>query len=356
MTFRLAILGCGVGEKHLEAWKDLEPRARVHRIVDLDVQRAGSLARFAGDAIASQNIDYALRDPEIDIVDICLPPHLHADTVLRSLQSGKHVVCEKPLAGSVVEADQIAAVARSAGRQCFPVFQYRYGRGIRTMERLRRGGLLGKPLVGSLETHWNRSDDYYAKSWRGTWSGELGGAVLIHAIHIHDLASLLFGRISTVSALLDTRVNAIETEDCAALCMQTEQGGLLTSSVTLGAASNQSRIRLAYSRLTAESGTDPYRPGHAGWRFVARDPKDQKDVDKVVATECEQGGDSGYKAMFTCILNALESGDKLAPNVADGVGSIELAAAIYLSHRERRAVTLPLNRSHLACRHLRYCD
>ena len=55
------------------------------------------------------------------------------------------------------------------------------------LKALIKSGLTGKPLVASLETHWNRGEEYYSKGWRGTWKGEQGGAILSHSIHIHDL-------------------------------------------------------------------------------------------------------------------------------------------------------------------------
>ena len=51
----------------------------------------------------------------------------------------------------------------------------------------------GKPFVASLETYWNRDSNYYDNEWRGTWKGERGGAILGHAIHIHDLLTMVFG-------------------------------------------------------------------------------------------------------------------------------------------------------------------
>ncbi|MHA1552888.1 MAG: Gfo/Idh/MocA family protein, partial [Alphaproteobacteria bacterium] len=61
------------------------------------------------------------------------------------------------------------------------------------MRALRDPGLAGKPFVGTLETHWNRDVAYYDVDWRGTWAGEQGGAVLGHAIHIHDWLSFALG-------------------------------------------------------------------------------------------------------------------------------------------------------------------
>jgi predicted dehydrogenase len=59
--------------------------------------------------------------------------------------------------------------------------------GFSKLKALIKSGLAGKPLVASLETHWNRGKEYYSKAWRGTWKGEQGGAILSHSIHIHDL-------------------------------------------------------------------------------------------------------------------------------------------------------------------------
>jgi predicted dehydrogenase len=134
--------------------------------------------------------------------------------------------------------------------------------------------------VASLETHWNRDSDYYAVPWRGTWAGEAGGAILGHAIHAHDLLCRYFGPVAEVQALTATRVNRIETEDCAAIWRcGFENGALATSSVTLGAARDETRLRFVFRDLTAESGTAPYAPAQDNWRFEARAPVTQAKVD-----------------------------------------------------------------------------
>jgi predicted dehydrogenase len=132
----------------------------------------------------SDSIAEVLADPEVQIVDICLPPSMHVPVACDALAAGKHVIVEKPIAGSVAEADRLAAAAVASGRQVFPVFQYRYGRAFDQLAALDAAGHLGAPRVASLETHWNRKADYYAVPWRGTWAHEMGGAVLSHAIHM----------------------------------------------------------------------------------------------------------------------------------------------------------------------------
>ena len=74
----------------------------------------------------SDDMAHALADPTVDLIDICLPPHLHVPVALKALDSaGKHVVLEKPIAASLDECDRLAQ-ADGPGL-LFPVFQYRYG-------------------------------------------------------------------------------------------------------------------------------------------------------------------------------------------------------------------------------------
>lgn len=348
MRHRVAILGAGVGAAHLEGYLALPRRFEVTQICDREPVRAAALAARCG-ARVTDEIAAALGDASIDIIDICLPPSLHAPVTLQALAAGKQVICEKPLAGSLVDAGRIAAAARAAGRHVFPVFQYRYGRAFRALDALRAAGLLGAPRVAALETHWNRGADYYATPWRGTWAHELGGATLIHAIHIHDLAARHVGAVRDVSAMLGALVNPVETEDCAALTFRTQDGALVTSSVTLGAAEDATRLRLVYEHLTAESARVPYAPGAASWRFLARDPARQARVDELAAVA---PAPEGFAGLFADIANALEAEPNSAPTLDDGIASIELATAIYHAHRSGARVRLPLDRALPICRGL----
>lgn len=176
MKRTVAILGAGIGEKHLAAYVKLADRFEVSYVCDLDTDLAMLLAGQV-DARVTDNLQIILDDPTVEIVDICLPPPLHVPIALQALAKGKQVILEKPIAGSLNDADKLLeAEARSDGK-VFPVFQYRYGRAFDTMRELRKARFLSKPLTASLETHWDRRSDYYEIPWRGTWKHELGGAV-----------------------------------------------------------------------------------------------------------------------------------------------------------------------------------
>lgn len=344
---RVAIIGAGIGAEHLAAYAQLPDRFTVTTICDLDLDRARSLAdRFAsvaGPIEVTDSFDSVL-DAEVDLIDVCLPPHLHLDACVAALTRGKHVICEKPLVASLTEADLLAEARAASGRLVLPVFQYRFGLGTAQYRALAEADLVGMPLVATLETHWNRSSDYYAVDWRGTWATERGGAILGHAIHIHDLLTHLWGPVASVHAELATRVNDIEVEDCAALAIRMGNGALVTSSVTLGAAQDMSRLRLVSDRLTVESDQSPYAPAAAGWSFRSRNRDQQAEVDRIVASV----GDApvGYVGLFDAAADAIEGAPGREVTEADGRASLAFVTAVYESARSGQRAELPIGPNH----------
>ncbi|MCV3270273.1 Gfo/Idh/MocA family protein [Roseobacter sinensis] len=340
---RIAILGAGIGAEHLTAYRRLASHFTVAMIVDRDEARAETLR--ADDSFAvSANVATALEDPAIDLIDICLPPHLHVPVTLQALAAGKHVICEKPLATSLADVERIREAAKTAQRTVYPVFQYRWGPSLAQLRALIEAGLVGRPQMAAIETHWSRGADYYAVPWRGTWAGEQGGAVLGHAIHNHDLLTHLMGPVAALSAATTTRVNPIETEDCAAITFEMAGGALATSSITLGAAGDETRLRFVFEHLTATSGTTPYAPGADPWTFTARDPARQSDIDAALAkTPAEPPGFDGF---LTAVADDLAGRPSAAVTLDDGAASVALVTAIYHAARTGTRVTLPITPDH----------
>ena len=191
--YQVAIIGTNIGSKHYEDFQKLSDRFKVHTICGLTKGAIDKILQSNNETKISLDFDEVLKIKEIDIIDICLPPHLHFSACKKALEAGKHVICEKPLVSNLKEIDELEKISKDTKKIIFPVFQYRYGLGFSKLKELINSGLAGKPLVASLETHWNRGKDYYSKAWRGTWKGEQGGVILSHAIHIHDLISMILG-------------------------------------------------------------------------------------------------------------------------------------------------------------------
>lgn len=340
---KVAILGAGIGREHLAALRTLPDAFRVSAVVDQDPARIEEI-REGDDFAALTSIADALADPAIDVIDICLPPHLHVPVTLDALKAGKHVICEKPLATSLADVDRIKKAASQNAKLVFPVFQYRWGPALAQLRHLMAQGLTGAVQTIALETHWSRKADYYAVPWRGTWAGEQGGAVLGHAIHNHDLLTHIAGPIASLSAMTTTRVNPIETEDCAAISFAMVSGALCTSSITLGAAGDETRLRVVFEHLTATSGTEPYAPGAGDWTFVARNEAQQAEIDTALAEAPTEP--TGFAGFFLELSKALADEPNCAVTLDEGAASVALVTAIYHAARSGQRVTLPLKPDH----------
>lgn len=337
----VAIIGAGIGAQHLDGFRALPDLFEVRWIIDLDTYRAGALN---ADTAISKQIEDALEDPGVDVIDVRLPPSLHVPTTLAALHAGKHVICEKPLPTSLADVAQLRKAQTASGCRVFVMLQYRHGPALSALTALREVGLVRTPLVAAIETHWARGPDYYAIPWRGIWQGERGGAELGHAIHADDRLGVHMCAIRAVSGAVATRANAIDTEDCAALSFELEGGAMASSSIPLGAARDETRLRFVYSGLTATSGAEPCVPGQSEWTFTARDPANQDAVDRAIADTPQ--GHSGFAGAFAEIGKALNGAPHAAVTLEDGATSIELVTAIYDAARSGTRVSQPLPPDH----------
>jgi len=343
--WRVAVIGGGIGGTHVEAYLANAEDYEVVLVCDIDAERARTVAATAPGTTVETSFAAVLARADIDLVDICLPPSLHLEAIEAALAAGKHVLCEKPLVASLNEVDRVKLAAERAGRAVVPIYQYRFGNGLARLRALMAAGLAGRPLVASIETHWNRLPAYYDVTWRGRKRTELGGAILGHAIHAHDLVTHVLGPVRRVLAKVAIRVNAIETEDCAAIVLEMACGALVTSSVTLGAADEITRLRFCFSDLTAENtGLPPYRPSEGEWRFLPRRERTQDEIDaELSAFEPRQ---ESFAGLFEALHAAL-AGDAPWPlTIEDAYRSLEVASAIYYASATNEAVDLPLPAAH----------
>ncbi|MGD0091820.1 MAG: Gfo/Idh/MocA family oxidoreductase [Planctomycetota bacterium] len=361
-VFRVAVVGCGIGAAHAAAWRALGGLFELRAICDVDRAKAGQLAQGsvsyglypAGGAKPDQQparpaevvTDFAelCGREDVDIIDICTPPHLHYAQCRAALAAGKHAICEKPLVGSLKEVDELAAAEQRSGKRLMPIFQYRFGHGLQKLKYLIEQGLAGKAYLSTVETSWRRRSDYYAVPWRGKWKSELGGCLLGHAIHAHDGLYYALGPARRVFARTATRVNPIETEDCASVSLEMSDGSLASLSVTLGSAEEISRLRFCFAGLAAESHTAPYKSGCDPWKFTGDTPELQTKIDEALARFVPQP--EGYEGQFSRLHKSLTEGRELPVTLADAHNALELVTAMYHSAATHKPVQLPLSKRH----------
>ncbi|MBA3325890.1 MAG: Gfo/Idh/MocA family oxidoreductase [Rhodobacteraceae bacterium] len=338
----VAVVGLGIGRVHIvDGYVPNADRFRLAALCDPDAGRLSAVGDEFGVARRTNAFQDLLDDPSIDIIDICTPPWLHRRQVEAALAAGKHVVCEKPLAGSLADVDAIIAAERNAAGVLMPVFQYRYGDGVEKARRIIDAGIAGKPYLGTVETLWLREADYYAAApWRGKWASELGGALVGHAIHQHDMLTLLMGPVARVFGRVATRVNDIEVEDCASASLTMASGALVSLSVTLGAREEISRLRLQFEHVTFESSHAAYSPGDDPWRIIAANPAVQARIDAEIADWTPVT--PLFAGQMLRFHDHLIGRGPLPVTSGDARRALELVTAIYLSSDSGAEVALPL--------------
>ncbi|WP_136685968.1 Gfo/Idh/MocA family protein [Falsirhodobacter xinxiangensis] len=345
MRLRVGIVGCNAGRTHLaEGYCPNADLFDVRTVCDLDAARMDAVADEFAIPNRTASFDDLLRDPDIDVIDICTPPALHLSQVLAALAAGKQVVCEKPLAGSLADADRMIAAEAAATGRLMPVFQYRYGNGIAEAKAVIDAGIAGRAFVGTVETFWSRGADYYAVPWRGRWQTEMGGVLMAHAIHPHDMLTFLLGPVVRVFGRIDTRVNRIEVEDCMTASLRMQNGALVSLAATLGSVDQITRIRLAFENLTIESDHSPFRPGEAEWKILPRTPDIAARINAALAGWIHVP--PRHTQMMRLFYHAVVTGGPLPVTTAEARRALELVTAIYTSAETGVDVALPILADH----------
>ncbi|MER3410243.1 MAG: hypothetical protein C4306_09120 [Thermoleophilia bacterium] len=186
----LSILGAGfMGQAHAANYRALGQRVRVKWVASRTLERAAKVAETVG-AQATTDLDLAIRDPEVDAVDICLPTPLHRELAERSLDEQKHVFLEKPLALTIEDADAILAAAERAGRMLMVGLVLRFWPEYVELRRRVAGGELGRPLAVSTlrlspPADWNQ--------WMAD-RAQSGGTAVDLMIHDFDQMNWLLGK------------------------------------------------------------------------------------------------------------------------------------------------------------------
>ncbi len=326
---RVAVVGGGIGRAHLAAYRALPDLFDVVAVCDVDLPRAAGLAQAFDVPTARRlpavtgSLDDLCRMDGLDVIDICTPSYLHAAHTMQVLAAGKHAVCEKPVAGSLAELDGLAEAEVRFGRRVMPIFNYRYGAGVQKLRHLIAEGVTGRAYLGTIEVAWRRRADYYAVPWRGRWQTELGGTMTTHAIHFLDQLTYVLGPVRSLYAVTTTRVNPIETEDCASVSFEMADGSLASLSVTMGSSVEISRQRYCFANLVAESNLAPYanntsERGFQPWQFVADTPDLKPRMDAALASVAP--GPEGFEGQFARFGKALVAGKGLAAGRQRGDG------------------------------------
>lgn len=221
---QFAIVGMGfIADKHIAAIQNAEG-ANLLAICDTNPER---LLIDDENVLRYTDLDKMLTEnPQIDVVNICVPSGLHATLTKAVAKHKKHIVTEKPMALNSSDALEMMEIAKDAGVKLSIVHPNRYRPAIMEVRELMDAGKFGKISHANATVRWNRGQAYYDQApWRGTKQFD-GGVLMNQAIHNLDLLLWFMGPVKSVQGMVATRFRDIETEDVATALIEFESGAL----------------------------------------------------------------------------------------------------------------------------------
>ena len=223
-----AVVGLGVGVNHADAAFKSE-RADLVVVCDLIQEKLDKAAEKYPGVLTYLDFDEMLKNPDIDVVSICVPSGMHADLAVRALEAGKHVLVEKPIDITVDAAMRIEEARVRTGLKAGVIHQNRNNADMAPILDAVRSGRLGDLYYGDFEVKWFRTQEYYDNGgWRGTWEMDGGGSLMNQAVHTVDLMQWIMGDVKSVTSKMNIFNHKISTEDFTASIVEFKSGAIAT--------------------------------------------------------------------------------------------------------------------------------
>ena len=338
---RLALVGCGrIANNHFAAIENHEDNVELVDVCDVNPS-ALALAVARTKATGHSNFLNLLKTTTADLVVLTTPSGLHPDQAIQVAASGIHVMTEKPMATRWHDGVRMVKACDEAGVRLFVVKQNRHNATLKLLKKAIEQDRFGKIYSVGMNVFWTRPQDYYDSSkWRGTWEFD-GGAFMNQASHYIDLLHWMVGPVESVMAYTDTLARNIEVEDSGVAAIRWRSGAMGTLNVTM----------LTYPKnmegsitVLGEKGT--VRIGGVAvneiqkWEFSDTRPEDAEVPYSNYQTTSIYG--LGHPLYYRNVIETLRGEAEPETDGREGLITLELLIAMYLSSRDGKRVALPL--------------
>ncbi|MGY1856959.1 Gfo/Idh/MocA family protein [Modestobacter sp. SYSU DS0290] len=382
-ALRVGLIGYAfMGAAHSHAWRtaprffDLPLTPELTVLAGRDPAALSAAADRLGWAGTETDWHRLLERDDVDLVDICTPGDTHAEMAIAALAAGKHVLCEKPLANTVAEAEAMAAAAERAaasGVRAMVGFTYRRVPAIAFARRLVADGRLGeiRHVRAQYLQDWI-ADPAAPMSWRLQKEKAGSGALGDIGAHVVDLTQFITGeRLTGVSAVLETFVRKrplpavsgklggvggegmgeVTVDDAAVFLGRFTGGALATFEATRFALGRKNAIRIEVNGSAGSLAFD-FEDMNVLHFFDGAEPAATAGFRRIVVTEPEHpyvdawwpaGHGLGYEHGFTHqvvdLVTALAAGEQPTPSFADGLQVQRVLDAVQRSAADRSTWT-----------------
>jgi predicted dehydrogenase len=259
------------------------------------------------------------------------------------LDSGKHVLVEKPMASSLEECDAMNEAARKNQKVLSVVAQNRFRTPMMKLKSVLDTKLMGPIVHTQVDSFWWRGHSYYDLWWRGTWEKEGGGCTLNHAVHHIDIFQWMNGMPSEVTAVSsNTSHDNAEVEDLSIAICRYENGSLaqVTSSVVHHGEEQQLIFQGKNARVSAPWKLKASKSKQNG--FPEQDQELEMQIQQVYDEQPEIQYE-GHAGQINDVMLAIEGEKEVLVDGIQGRQTLELITAIYQASSFGESVKLPLN-------------
>lgn len=337
---RIAVVGCGrISKNHFGSIEKHADALELAAVCDIDPQTLNQHKAQYG-VPGYLRLNEMLKAEKLDMVALCTPSGIHPEQAILAASHGVHVMTEKPMATRWNDGLRMVKACDDAGVRLFVVKQNRRNTTLQLLKRAVEEKRFGRIHMVHLNVFWTRPQSYYDQaSWRGTWEFD-GGAFMNQASHYVDLLDWLIGPVDKVQAMMST-TRDIEVEDTGVLNVRWRNGALGSMSVTMLTYPNNLEGSIT---ILGEKGT--VRVGGVAvndiqlWQFS--EPCDYDAQIKTANYETTSVYGFGHPLYYKNVVDVMRGEAEPETDGREGLKSLELLIAAYLSARDGKTVSLPL--------------
>ncbi len=338
---RIAVVGCGrISKNHFEAIAIHNDELELVGVCDTD-------SSLLNETVNQYNVPgyreliEMLNNLEIDVLSICTPSGTHPTQTILAASRNVHVMTEKPMATRWKDGREMVKACDDFGVNLFVIKQNRRNTTLQLLKRAIQEKRFGKIHMVNMNVFWTRPQEYYdSAKWRGTWELD-GGALMNQASHYIDLLDWLIGPIDSIQAMTGTQFRDIEVEDSGVMNVRWRNGALGSVSVTMLTypKNYEGSITILGSEGSAKIG------GVAVNKIEHWDFKDKKDYDdqlEKTSYETTSVYGFGHPLYYKNVIDVLRGKVDPETDGREGLKSLEVIIAAYLSARDNKTISLPL--------------
>ena len=337
---RMAIIGCGrISKNHFDSIEKHQNNIELISICDIQ-KKILNKYEIKCKVKGYLDLENMLENESLDLVSLCTPSGLHANQTKLCAKYGVNVMTEKPMATRWKDGLSMVKACDDQNVRLFVVKQNRRNPTLQLLKRAINEKRFGKLHMIHVNVFWSRPQEYYDQAaWRGTLEYD-GGAFMNQASHYVDLLEWLIGPVERVQSMMST-TRDIEVEDTGVLNVKWRNGALGSMNVTM----------LTYHKNLEASITIIGEKGSARiggvaineiqhWEFDKK--KDYDDKIKEVSYETTSVYGFGHPLYYKNVIEVLQGKAEPETDGREGLKSLEILIAAYLSARDDKTISLPL--------------